>query len=124
MSDAAALDPEEAFVASLSSCHMLWFLSIAAKASFVVNRYIDHAIGELGRNSEGKLVVTSVRLRPYVEWSEANLPTQDRINEMHQSAHGECFIANSVKSDVRIEPVGCPNDLFNEPTSRLVRRDN
>lgn len=101
---AAAVDPEEAFVAALSSCHMLWFLSIAAKRRFVVDGYEDQAIGVMAKNSEGKLAMTSVTLRPHVLFGGQNQPTADDIAAMHHEAHEQCFIANSVKSDVRCEP--------------------
>ena len=105
MSDTAAIDPEEAFVASLSSCHMLWFLAVAAKAKFVVDQYKDHAIGEMRRSETGKLVVDVVTLQPDVKWSMYRLPTAAEIVQMHDDAHDECFIANSVKTTVRIEPI-------------------
>ena len=104
MSDATAVDPEEAFVASLSSCHMLWFLSIAAKGNFVVDDYHDDAVGQMGRDLEGRLVMTKVELRPKVSWSGNNIPTLEEVNEMHHHAHAECFIANSVKTEVTISP--------------------
>ena len=105
MSDTAAVDPEEAFVASLSSCHMLWFLSIAAKRKFCVDRYFDAATGVMEKNAEGKLAMTVVTLKPQVHFSGERLPTRAQIDQMHHQAHEECFIANSVKTDVRCEPV-------------------
>ena len=105
MSDAAAVDPEEAFVASLSSCHMLWFLSIAAKCKFCVDRYFDAATGVMEKNAAGKLAMTVVTLKPQVHFSGERLPTKAQIEQMHHQAHEECFIANSVKTDVRCEPV-------------------
>ena len=105
MSDAAAVDPEEAFVASLASCHMLWFLAIAAKRRFVVDSYIDDAVGIMAKNSEGKLAMTVVTLRPKVTFSGAKQPSNDEIQSMHSRAHEECFIASSVKTEVRCEPV-------------------
>ncbi|MGR6808280.1 OsmC family protein (plasmid) [Sphaerotilus natans] len=104
-SDAAAVDPEEAFVASLSSCHLLWFLSIAARRGFRVDRYEDAAVGEMGRDAEGRLAMQVVTLRPAVQFSGERLPTPEEIGEMHHEAHDECFIARSVKSEVRCEPV-------------------
>lgn len=104
MSDAFAVDPEEAFVASLSSCHMLWFLSIAAKRGFRVNRYLDQAIGEMGKNDNGKVVMTKVLLRPEVLWDEP-VPSDSIVEAMHHTAHAECYIANSVLTIVKIEPV-------------------
>ena len=104
-SDASAVDPEESFVASLSSCHMLWFLTMAVKRKFCVDRYFDAATGVMEKNAEGKMAMTVVTLRPEVTFSGANLPTREQIEHMHHRAHDECFIANSVKTDVRCEPV-------------------
>ncbi len=104
-SDAAAVDPEEAFVASLSACHMLWFLSIAAGRAFCVDRYVDDAQGVMGRNAGGRMAMTTVTLRPRVVFSGAPTPTREDIVAMHEEAHRECFIANSVTTDVRCEPV-------------------
>lgn len=105
MSDAAAVDPEEAFVASLSSCHMLWFLAIAAKRKFCVDRYFDAPLGIMAKNAEGKLAMTQVLLRPEVQFSGERLPTREEIVAMHHDAHEACFIANSVKTELRCEPV-------------------
>ena len=105
MSDAAAVDPEEAFVSSLSSCHMLCFLAIAAKRKFRVDRYFDAAIGVMERNEAGKMVMTVVTLRPEVRFSGERLPTREELDRMHHDAHEECFIANSVNTLVRCEPV-------------------
>lgn len=102
MSNATAVDPEEAFVASLSSCHMLWFLSIASKAGFEVQEYVDKAIGEMQRNAAGKMFVAIVTLRPVVTWAGHREPTRAQLSQMHDEAHEECFIANSVKTEVRI----------------------
>lgn len=109
-SDAAAVDPEEAFVASLSSCHMLWFLTMAVKRKFTVDRYFDAATGIMEKNAEGKLAMTVVTLRPEVAFSGANLPTREQVEHMHHRAHEECFIANSVKTEVRCEPVFGPGE--------------
>ena len=98
------IDPEEAFVASLSSCHMLWFLSIAAKRGFVVDRYRDEACGVLAKNAAGRLGITSVTLRPRVQFMGPQFPTDAELRNMHEAAHAECFIANSVTTDVRCEP--------------------
>lgn len=105
MSDAAALDPEEAFVSSLSSCHMLWFLSIAAKRKFCVDRYFDAAEGVMEKNADGKMAMTLVTLRPDVEFSGEHQPTREELDSLHHEAHDACFIANSVKTEVRCEPV-------------------
>ena len=105
MSDASAIDPEEAFVASLASCHMLWFLSITAKYKFCVDRYFDSAVGIMGENAEGKMAMLTVTLKPEIQFSGENIPTLEQINHMHHEAHEECFIVNSVKTEVRCEPV-------------------
>lgn len=104
MSDASAVDPEEAFVASLASCHMLWFLSIAAKRRFCVDDYRDNASGLMQENAAGKLFIAQVTLRPAVTFSGEHLPSREQIEQMHHRAHEECFIANSVKSEVRCAP--------------------
>ncbi|TBU97410.1 OsmC family protein [Phytopseudomonas dryadis] len=104
MSDASAVDPEEAFVASLSSCHMLWFLSLAAKQGFQVDRYEDCARGTLARDSQGKLAMTEVVLRPRVSFGAGPQPDAPQLQALHHAAHEACFIANSVTSEVRCEP--------------------
>ncbi len=101
----AAVDPEEAFVAALSSCHMLSFLYVAATRGFRVDRYIDEATGILSKNPSGKLAMTSVTLHPNVTFSGEKLPGRAEIDAMHHQAHEECFIASSVNTDVRCEPV-------------------
>ena len=101
----AAVDPEEAFVASLSSCHMLWFLSIAAKRGFVVDGYRDEAIGEMGKDSTGKTAMTRVTLRPAAEFTGPKRPSPDELAALHHEAHEQCYIARSVKTEVRCEPV-------------------
>ena len=105
MSDASAVDPEEAFVASLASCHMLWFLAIAAKRRFVVDRYVDAAVGVMARNEQGKLAMTRVTLRPAVTFSGEHRPSRDELDQLHHKAHEECYIANSVKTEVVCEPI-------------------
>ena len=100
-----AVDPEEAFVASLSSCHMLFFLSFAATAGWRVDEYTDDATGTLSRNGGGKMAMTSVVLRPRASFSGERLPTRADLQELHHRAHEECFIANSVITEVRVEPV-------------------
>ncbi len=102
---AAAVDPEEAFVASISSCHMLWFLDIAARAAWVVDSYVDDAVGVMTANAQGKLWVSLVTLRPRVVFAGDKQPDATEIARLHHVAHEECFIANSVRSEVRIEPV-------------------
>lgn len=105
MSETAAVDPEEAFVASLSSCHMLWFLSIARKRGFVVERYRDEAVGVMAKNASGKLAMTIVTLRPSVDFLGDKQPDHQQLDALHEAAHAQCFIANSVLTDVRCEPV-------------------
>ncbi len=104
-SDPAGVDPEEAFVASLSSCHMLWFLDLAARAGWVVDRYRDDAVGTMARNAQGQLAMTRVTLRPAVQFTLSRAPTRDELLDLHHRAHVSCFIANSVKSEVVCEPV-------------------
>lgn len=104
MSDPAAVDPEELFVASLSSCHLLWFLGIAAGRGFRVDHYQDDAEGTLAKDAAGRLVMTVVTLRPAIEWGGEVRPTPKEVDAMHHEAHRLCFIANSVTTDVRCEP--------------------
>lgn len=104
-SDPSAADPEELFVASLSSCHMLSFLYLAAGAKFRVDRYSDHASGIMEKGASGKLFVSVVTLRPDVRFSGDRLPTRADVEQLHHLAHDGCLIANSVRTDVRCEPV-------------------
>ncbi len=104
-SETAAVDPEEAFIASISACHMLWFLSIAARRKFCVDRYADAAIGVMEKNSEGRVAVTVVTLRPDVTFSGEHVPTREELDALHHAAHDACFIANSVRTEIRCEPV-------------------
>ena len=104
LSDASAVDPEEAFVASLSSCHLLWFLDFAARAQWVVDHYEDHATGVLGRNAQGQLAMTRVTLRPTVRFAGPRQPTAQEHEALHHQAHASCFLANSVKTEVVCEP--------------------
>jgi organic hydroperoxide reductase OsmC/OhrA len=99
-----AIDPEEAFVSALSSCHMLWFLSIAAKQGFVVDHYHDIAEGVMAKNSEGKFMMSVVTLRPEVSFSGEKQPTAGELERLHHQAHDECYIANSVRTEVRCVP--------------------
>jgi len=106
MSDPGAVDPEEAFVAALSSCHMLWFLDIASRAGLAVQSYEDAADGRMGRNEAGKLVVERVTLRPRVRFAAASsAPDAATLAALHHQAHAECFLANSVRCEIRCEPV-------------------
>jgi len=103
LSRSDAVDPEEAFVVSLASCHMLFFLFYAAKAGFKIDRYEDEAIGELGKNARGAMAMLKVRLRPKITWA-GNAPSAEQLDKLHHSAHGSCYIANSVTTEVLIEP--------------------
>jgi organic hydroperoxide reductase OsmC/OhrA len=97
----AAVDPEEAFVAALSSCHMLTFLAIAAKKRFVVNAYDDHAVGVITKNEAGRLAITEVTLSPRILFAGAE-PDPATLDQMHHLAHEQCFIANSVTTQVTV----------------------
>jgi organic hydroperoxide reductase OsmC/OhrA len=103
-STAAAVDPEEAFVASLSSCHMLFFLSLASRRGFVVDAYRDAAVGVLGKDADGRLAMLEVTLRPVVRFAGDRRPSEAELAELHHAAHDECFIARSVRTTVRCEP--------------------
>ena len=100
---AAAVDPEEAFIAALSSCHMLFFLAFAAKAGFIVDRYEDPASGDLAKNEIGKEFMTRIVLRPAVTFYR-RAPGAAEYAALHHHAHEDCYIANSVKSEVVREP--------------------
>lgn len=103
MSSAAAVDPEEAFVASLSACHMLFFLFHAAKKGFVIDRYEDAAAGTMGKNAEGRTAMLKVTLRPRVSWGGDKRPSAEELDAMHHQSHLDCYIANSVKCEVAVE---------------------
>jgi organic hydroperoxide reductase OsmC/OhrA len=104
LSDPAGVDPEEAFVAALSSCHMLTFLWLAAKRGFVVDSYADDAVGRMGANASGREGVTHVVLRPAIRFVGPRTPAENEIRELHHAAHEQCFIANSVTTVVTVEP--------------------
>jgi organic hydroperoxide reductase OsmC/OhrA len=95
---AAGVDPEQAFVAALSSCHMLWFLHLACNRKFVVDRYVDEAVGLLDKDW-----ISKVTLRPVVTFS-GKAPTEEEHRALHHKAHEKCYVANSVKSEVLVEP--------------------
>ena len=105
MSVAENVDPEEAFVASLSSCHMLFFLAIAATYGFIVDEYTDTATGQMEQDISGKTAITKVILRPSATYSGGNIPDREKIEKMHHRSHELCFIANSVKTEVTTEIV-------------------
>ena len=100
---AKGADPEQLFVASLSACHMLWFVSLASTMKLVVNRYVDNAEGVLEKNSEGRMTMTRVTLRPVVEFDTP--PSPAVLAKLHHKAHEKCFIANSVRTQVIVEPI-------------------
>ena len=101
LGDPALVDPEEAFVASLSSCHMLTFLALAARDGFVVDDYDDQAVGFMARNAEKRVAITRLVLRPKITWGEEP-PDQDKLDELHENAHKHCFVANSVTTKIEI----------------------
>ena len=105
MSDPAAVDPEEALVAAVSSCHMLFFLAYAGKAGFVVDDYHDDAVGRMGRDERGKISITEVVLRPAVVFAGETRPDAVALAALHHRAHEACYIANSVRTEVRVELV-------------------
>jgi organic hydroperoxide reductase OsmC/OhrA len=100
---AEAVDPEEAFVAALASCHMLTFLYVAAKQGFVVDEYADDAVGEMSKNERGKMWVSKVILAPAITFTGEKRPSSEQLDELHHLAHEECYIANSVKSEVTVQ---------------------
>jgi organic hydroperoxide reductase OsmC/OhrA len=100
----SGMDPEQAFVASLSSCHMLWFLYLACEKKFIVDRYTDEAIGVLEKNRDGRMAMTRVTLRPRLTFGGDRPPTSEQLHELHEQAHLRCFIANSVLTEVVIAP--------------------
>ncbi|MBT0570290.1 OsmC family protein [Curvibacter sp. CHRR-16] len=104
MSDPQAVDPEEGFIAAIASCHMLWFLDIAARQGYVVDSYHDSALGVMGANADKKLWVASVTLQPQVRFAGPKQPTASELEALHHTAHAECFIANSVKTDIQVQP--------------------
>lgn len=103
-SDPAAVDPEEALVAAVSSCHMLFFLGYAAKAGFVVDHYQDDAVGVLGRDERGKTSITALTLRPAVAFSGELQPDAAALDDLHHRAHEACYIASSIRAEVTVEP--------------------
>ncbi len=108
MSDPAGVDPEEALVASVASCHMLWFLSLAHDAGLVVDSYVDEAEGMMGRIAPGRLALTRIALRPAIAFS-GRQPSETELDALHHEAHERCFIANSLKTEVVVEaPVSAP----------------
>ena len=103
-SDPAAVDPEEALVAAVSACHMLFFLAYAAKAGLTVDRYTDAAVASMGRDERGKVSITRVTLRPDIRWG-GEAPSAEVLDDLHHRAHEACYLANSIRGEVVVEPV-------------------
>jgi organic hydroperoxide reductase OsmC/OhrA len=104
-SDPAGVDPEEAYVAAIASCHMMSFLYVAMRAGFVVERYEDDAVGAMRKNERGAIWVGAVTLRPRIDFGAGTRPTPAEVEQLHHRAHEQCFIANSVKTEITVEPV-------------------
>lgn len=98
------VDPEQALVAAVASCHMLTFLAIAARKGYTVDAYDDHPVGELARNDQGRLAITKVTLRPRIVFGGQQVPDAHALAALHDRAHRGCFIANSVRCEIAIEP--------------------
>lgn len=103
-SEEGAVDPEEAFVASVSSCHLLWFLHLARVKGYVVTSYEDDAVGTLAKNAAGKPAITRIELRPLATFSGEKKPDATALDALHHAAHEACFIANSVRSEIVCTP--------------------
>lgn len=102
-SNPADVDPEEAYIAAVSSCHMLWFLAIAAKRGFIVDSYADESVGTMTKNEGGMLWISLIKLKPRVVYSGSKSPTPADEKQLHHAAHEQCFIANSIKTEVTVE---------------------
>ncbi|MFM2606749.1 OsmC family protein [Vibrio chagasii] len=100
------VDPEEAFIAAIASCHMLTFLGIAAKQKYVIESYVDDAVGVLEEDESGRSSVTKVTLRPKIVFLGTKKPTAKQLDKLHYLAHKNCFIANSVKTEIVVETIG------------------
>jgi organic hydroperoxide reductase OsmC/OhrA len=103
-SDPGGVDPEEAYVAALSSCHMLWFLSLAAAQGFVVDSYEDAAVGHMRELAPQRVSIAEVVLRPRIAFDPEHAATREQVDALHHDAHERCFLANSVKTEIRVEP--------------------
>jgi organic hydroperoxide reductase OsmC/OhrA len=102
LSDPTGVDPEEALIASASSCHMLWFLSLAQEKGIVISRYVDEAKGEMRRDERGRMALTKITLSPTIEF-EGVTPSSEELDRLHHEAHEKCFIANSLRSEIVVE---------------------
>lgn len=109
-SNAANVDPEEAFVAAISSCHMLTFLWLASREGFQADSYEDEAVGSMTKNERGVLWMSKVMLRPRIGWSGSKVPGAADIDRLHHRAHEECYIANSIKTEVTITTPQNPHE--------------
>jgi len=103
LSDPAAVDPEEALVAAAASCHMLFFLSLAAAHGYVVDRYDDHAVGTLALDADGRMAMTRIVLNPAIVFGGDRQPDRTALAGLHHEAHARCYIANSLKGDIVVE---------------------
>lgn len=103
-SNAAAVDPEEAFVAAVAACHMLWFLHVACDAGWVPESYEDSAEGFMTRNEQGSLWISQIILRPHIRWHGETTPSPEDLERLHHRAHEQCFIANSIRTEVIVQP--------------------
>ena len=104
LGEAERVNPEEAFIASLSACHMLTFLALATRKRLVVDSYQDEATGELAKNAEGRMVLARVLLRPKVAFGDEGRPEASVLKELQRTAHEQCFLANSVKTAIEVQP--------------------
>jgi len=103
LTDPASVDPEEAFAAAVSSCHMLWFLDFAARAGYVIDSYVDQAEGLMAKNDEGKDAITLVTLKPLVTFSGDKAPTDAALEHLHHAADESCFLASSVRTRIEVQ---------------------
>lgn len=108
LSVAAAVDPEEALVAAASSCHMLWFLSLAAKRGLVVESYADEPFGTMSKDAAGRTAFDRITLRPAIEFAPGHTPAPEALAALHHAAHDACYIANSLRCEVVVEGRGAP----------------
>ena len=102
LGNADMANPEELLASALASCHMLTFLAVASKSGYIVDSYNDQATATLDKNEEGKLAITTIDIKPVIEFSGAKIPTDDQLKSLHEKAHRNCFIANSIKTKVNI----------------------
>jgi len=103
MSVESNVDPEEALIAATSSCHMLFFLSLAARRGFVIESYTDQAVGVMDKTAQGKIAITLITLRPHIQFAGNKLPSAEDVDAIHHDAHEQCYIANSLKAEIKVE---------------------